>query len=205
MSFLLKPSSGPVDSGGHGVYSSIAMRIRWLRLAASGLALGWILAGSPAANGQSDELLKIDSSIKPKRLARGEEGKVVLTLKIPDGTFLSAQPSFIIEFLPAPEIVFPKNFFTASDLGIAVIEAGKESYLDLSKPIEIPFTVSPDAIRGGHILEGRIKYFARSPEEEWCYKTTSKFSTAFATSPAIARKKQVPPPPEASGSKPGNG
>jgi len=181
------------------------MKIRWLRLAASAWALGWLLAGSPAANGQSDELLKIESSIKPKRLARGEEGRVILSLKIPKGTFLSAQPSFIVEFLPAPEIVFPKNFFTASaDLGIAVIEEGKESYLDLGKPIEIPFTVSPDAIRGGHILEGRIKYFARSPEDNWCYKTTSKFSVAFATSSAIARKKQAPPPPEASGSKPGN-
>jgi len=186
------------------VYSSVAMKIRWLRLAASGLALGWILSGSPAANGQSDELLKIECSIKPKRLARGEEGKVVLTLKIQDGAFLSAHPSFIIEFLPASEIVFPKNFFTASDLGIAVIEEGKESYLDLSKPIEIPFAISPDAIRGGHILEGRIKYFARSPGEEWCYKTTSRFSAAFATSSAIARKKQVPLPSEGSEAKPGN-
>ncbi len=88
-----------------------------------------------------------------------------------------------------PEIVFPKNFFTASDLNIGLIEGKTGSSIDLSKPIEVPFTVSLDAKPGGHILEGRIKYFARSPQEDWCYKTTSKFSVAFSTRTTVIQEK----------------
>jgi hypothetical protein len=149
-------------------------------------ALGLALCLFSAA--QDDDLLKIACSVQPKRLARGEEGKVLLKLTIQEGVLISAQPSFIIEFFPVPEIGFPKNFFTASDLNLGVIDEPGLNHLDLSKPIEIPFTISPDAKSGGHILEGRIKYFARSPEAGWCYKTTSKFSVAFSTRAAVFKK-----------------
>jgi hypothetical protein len=141
---------------------------------------------------QDDDLLKISCSVQPKRLSRGEEGRVVLKLEIQKGVAISPQPSFIIEFVPVPEIGFPKNFFTASDLNLAVVEGEEEGCLDLSKPIEIPFTIVGDAKPGGHILEGRIKYFARSAEEGWCYKTTTRFSVAFTTRSAVFKKKQPP-------------
>jgi len=155
-----------------------------LAAAALGLAL------SSFSTAQDDDLLKIDCAVQPKRMSRGEEGTVVLKLAIQKGILISAQPSFIIEFSPVPEIGFPKNFFTASDLNLDVVEDSGHSHLDLSKPIVVPFTISPDAKPGGHILEGRIKYFARSPEDGWCYKTTSKFSVAFSTRAAVAKKKE---------------
>jgi hypothetical protein len=159
------------------------------RRLAAGLAALLVFATCLGSGGQADDLLKIDGSVQPKRLSRGEEGRIILKLRIQEGVFLSAQPFFIIEFAPVPEIVFPKNFFTASDLNIGLIEEKTGSSIDLSKPMEVPFTVSMDAKPGGHILGGRIKYFARSPQEGWCYKTTSKFSVAFSTRTTVFKKK----------------
>jgi len=136
-----------------------------------------------------DEFLKVESSARPKRLSRGEEGKIILKLAVPEGVILSPQPSFIIEFNPIPDLVFPKTFFTASDLGIEILEEEGQSRLNLGKPIEIPFTVSPEANRGGHILEGRIKYFARSFKDDWCMKSTAKFSVALSTRPTLLPQK----------------
>ncbi len=147
------------------------------------------LAAPPVVRPQEEDLLRIECAVAPKRLSRGEEGKAVIKLAVSEGVLISALPSFIIDFTPVPEISFPKNFFTASDLDIAVVETPEGTFLDLAKPIAIPFTVAPDAKPGGHILEGRIKYFARSPGEGWCYKTTSKFSAAFSTRAAAVKKK----------------
>jgi hypothetical protein len=138
--------------------------------------------------GQEDELLKVESAINPRKLIRGQEGKVSLKLSIKEGIRISPQPDLIIEFNPVEDIVFPKNFFTASDLNIEILEEKGENFLNLSKPIEIPFTISPQARRGSHILEGRIKYFARSKTEGWCLKSNAKFSAAFSVSPAAVKK-----------------
>jgi hypothetical protein len=154
------------------------------------LAAGlWALAWPPLVRPQDENLLRIECSIVPRRLSRGEEGKAVIKLAVNEGVLISALPSFIIDFTPVPELSFPKNFFTASDLDIDVVETPEGTFLDLTKPIAIPFTVAPDAKPGGHILEGRIKYFARSPGEGWCYKTSSKFSVAFSTRSSSVKKK----------------
>ncbi len=131
----------------------------------------------------------MESSINPRQLSRGQEGKIILKLSIKEGIIISPLPDFIIEFTPQEDIVFPKNFFTASDLNLGVLEEGGESALDLSKPVEIPFTISLQAKRGSHILDGRIKYFARSREEDWCLKSSAKFSASFSTWSSVAKKK----------------
>ena len=135
-----------------------------------------------------EDFLKIEASIVPRKLSRGQEGVVVLKLSLQEGIAVSPQPDFIIEFKPCAEILFPKNFYTATDLEIeTVVRQGEES-LDLAKAIRIPFTVSPEAKKGSHILEGRVKYFARSREAGWCVKNTAKFFVTFFTRPAAVRK-----------------
>ena len=142
---------------------------------------------------QEEELIKIESLINPKRLSRGEEGRVILKIKVAEGIALSPLPSFIIEFTPNEELVFPKNFFTASDLGLEVIEQGEKEQLNLQKPIEIPFTVSLKAERGIHFLAGKIKYFALSLKEGWCLKKASPFSMTFSTRQTVVRKRSASP------------
>ena len=122
-----------------------------------------------------EDILKIEASISPKRLSRGQEGKVIINLTLKDNITIIPQPSFIIEFSPSEELIFPKNFFTASDLEIEILEENGKEYLNLKDPIEILVTVNLEAKRGDHTLEGKIKYFACSSKEGWCLKNTSKF------------------------------
>lgn len=150
-------------------------------------ALAALAAGALLWTQSRDGLLRVESSIRPLRLARGEAGRVVLKIKIKRGVTISPQPSFIIEFVPNDELVFPKPFYTASDLNVEVqeIEKGRE-VLSFSKPVEIPFTVHPKAPRGVHVLEGRVKYFAASKSEGWCLKNTERFTATFSTRTAPA-------------------
>ena len=130
---------------------------------------------------KEEDCLRVDASVSPRWLSRGQEGQVVLKIKLADGITINPQPSFVIECDPSDELIFPKNFFTASDLEIEIKEENGEEFLDLEKPIEIPFTVSLEAKRGNHSIAGRIKYFAFSRQEGWCLKSTTKFSASFYT------------------------
>jgi len=136
-----------------------------------------------------EELLRIEAAITPRRLARGEEGSVILKLSLQEGIVISPHPDFIIEFKSLDALVFPKPFFAASDLGIGAQEKEGEEHLDLKEPVKIPFTVSPEAKKGSYILEGRIKYYARSKSEGWLVKNSAQFFVAFSTRAAAAKKK----------------
>jgi hypothetical protein len=135
-----------------------------------------------------EDFLKIEASIVPRKLSRGQEGAVLLKLSLREGIAVSPQPDFIIEFKPCAEILFPKNFYTATDLEIETVVRGEEESLDLEKAVRIPFTISPEARKGSHILEGRVKYFARSRSEGWCVKNSAKFFVTFSTRPVSVRK-----------------
>jgi hypothetical protein len=128
-----------------------------------------------------EDLIRIESSVSPLRLARGQEGRVILKIAVKSGIAINPQPSFIVEFDASQELVFPKNFFTAPDLNIPLVEEDGKERLDLRKPVEIPFTVSGRAARGIHRLEGRVKYFAVSPKGGYCYKGSEKFQVTFST------------------------
>jgi hypothetical protein len=138
-----------------------------------------IFSFSLFAFAEEEDLLKIEASSSPRRLSRGQKGKIVLKLTLEEGIFISPEPSFIIEFSPCEELIIPKSLSTDSDLEIDILEENGEDYLDLREAIEIPFTVRLMAKQGNHLLEGKIKYFACSKEEGWCLKNTSKFSVAF--------------------------
>ena len=133
--------------------------------------------------------LNIQASISPQRLSRGQEGKVLLRITTDRGIIIIPQPSLTIEFDPSEELVFPKNFFTASDLEIEVLKEEGRECLNLSNAIEIPFTVSMEAPSGSHQLEGKVKYFAFSRSEGWCLKKTVKFQAAFSTRSTVYRKR----------------
>jgi len=136
-----------------------------------------------------EDFLEIEASIVPRKLSRGEEGAVILKLSLREGVAVSPRPDFIIEFKPCAEIVFPKNFYTAIDLEVGTVVREDEETLDLGKEVRVPFTVSPQARKGSHILEGRVKYFARSRAEGWCVKNTAKFFVPFSTrTPAVRER-----------------
>ncbi|MBM3294154.1 MAG: hypothetical protein FJY82_06465 [Candidatus Aminicenantes bacterium] len=134
-----------------------------------------------SAVGAAEDLVKVESRVAPLRLARGEEGKIVLKLTVKPGIVVTAASGVTVELEPNGELVFPKSFFTAADLAVPrVVVEGKEC-LDFGKPVEIPLTVSPNARRGVHVIRGRVKYYGTSLAEGWCYKSAVKFSATFST------------------------
>ena len=153
------------------------------------LALTFFILFAPLYT-EEDDVLKLEASISPRRLSKGEEGKVVLKFLLQKGITIIPQPSFTIELNPSEELIFPKNFFTSSDLEIEIFEENGDEYLNLEGPIEIPFTVSLKAQRGNHTFEGRVKYFANSEEEGWCLKSSAKFSASFYTRNSVVSKKK---------------
>jgi hypothetical protein len=158
---------------------SIVTRTSGLPARAAALAAVWAVL---AAAVPAEDVLKVESAVvSPLRLARGEEGKLVLRIAVPSGIAVSALPSFTVEIGPNEELVFPKNFFTAADLSLELVEIGGKEYVSLQKPIVIPFTVNPKAKRGVHVLQGRVKYFACSLKDGWCLKSAAKFSATFST------------------------
>lgn len=134
--------------------------------------------------------VKVEAWITPKRLYRGQSAKITLKIKVREGMAVSTQPSFVIEFSPSEEVILPKNFFTASDLEIKTLEKKGQEYLDFKDPIEIPFTISLEAKRGNHVLEGKVKYFACSLKEDWCLKSNTEFKASFYTRQTAIKKKQ---------------
>jgi|GEM_PF-733012 len=133
--------------------------------------------------------LRVKAWVKPIRLSRQQQGQVVLKFKIPENLRVKPLPNFIIEFEPSDGALFSKNFFTASDLSMEILEDDGQEYLNLSQPVEITFTVPLKAKRGRHVIRGKVKYFAYSISENWCLKTTAKFETYFYTRASVYRKK----------------
>ena len=153
------------------------MIFRTARFAMLALAAAVCLGPSLPAEGH----LKVEAGVAPLRLVRGQEGRVVLKVVVPEGIVVSTLPSFTIELEPSEDLLFPKDFFTASDLNVETLEIRGRTYLSLKKPVEVPFTVSPKAKRGVHVLEGKIKYFACSLGEGWCLKSSARFRATFST------------------------
>ncbi|MHB8054753.1 MAG: hypothetical protein ACYDH3_05855 [Candidatus Aminicenantales bacterium] len=147
------------------------------------LAPAILAAGRPAVRQAAfgDDLVKIEAVISPRRLVRGQEGKIILKVRLKKGIAISALPAFRIEVEGGEDLVFPKNFFTGSDLALPRVEIGDKDCLDLLAPIVIPFTVGPKARRGVYILSGRVKYFAFDLDGGVCLKSSTKFSTAYST------------------------
>jgi hypothetical protein len=151
----------------------------WIVLLAPALLAAGRTAVRPTAG--PDDLLNIEAGVSPKRLVRGQEGKIILKVRLKKGIAISALPAFRIEVEGGADLIFPKNFFTNSDLALPQVEIGGKDCLDLQAPIVIPFTVGPKARRGVYVLRGRVKYFAFDLDGGVCLKSSTKFSTAYST------------------------
>ncbi|MBU1337996.1 MAG: hypothetical protein KKD56_02905 [Acidobacteria bacterium] len=135
----------------------------------------------PVLSNGGENHLVVDASIAPRRLSKGQEGKIILKISLREGMTVIPQPQFLIDLKDSKELIFPKYFFTASDLEIEIGKMNGREFLNLNKPVEIPFTVSLEALRGNHTLEGTIKYFVCNFQEGYGIKTTAKFSADFYT------------------------
>jgi len=58
---------------------------------------------------QEEACLRVEASIRPRWLSRGQEGKVIIKIILAKGITINPQPSFVIECTPSQELIFPKN------------------------------------------------------------------------------------------------
>ncbi len=157
-----------------------------LGLLAAPLAVRTGAAAQRPADPPPGELVRVEAGVAPLRLARGQEGKVLHKVVVPRDLLISPHPSFTIEFDPRPTLVFPKPFFTATDLNAEVVSVGERQALDFRKPLEIPFTVGAKAPLGVHAVEGKVRFYAVSQAEGWCRKSSTRFRATYSTRTALA-------------------
>ncbi|MCJ7680012.1 MAG: hypothetical protein MUP70_04720, partial [Candidatus Aminicenantes bacterium] len=85
----------------------------------------------PAISNGEGNHLTVDASIAPRRLSKGQEGKIILKISLQEGMTVIPQPQFLIELKDSKELIFPKYFFTASDLEIEVGKMNGREFLNL--------------------------------------------------------------------------
>lgn len=127
-----------------------------------------------------DAFLDIIVQVSPSGIRQGQEG--VLKIKImPRGSLrISANPEFMIKFDANNNLVYPKFFFTGSELNFKTVQEKDGIYLDFDREIEISFKVSDSALLGRQVISGEIVYTALF-QDNWSIKTFQKFSTNFTS------------------------
>lgn len=136
-----------------------------------------------------EDYLKIDAQITPKYIFQGEEGILKIKITPKEGIKISSHPEFIIKLHDNGNLVFPKIFFTASELNYQTKQEDNVILLDLEKEIEIPFKVNDNSLIGRHKISGEI-IFTAIFKDNWSLKTYQKFITNFFSKKKYKRKKR---------------
>ena len=69
------------------------------------VAVAFVLIAPPLGEAH-DELLRVEASVVPRRLSRGEAGKMVLRLGVEAGVTLSPPPQVFVQVEPCEEGAF---------------------------------------------------------------------------------------------------
>ena len=125
-----------------------------------------------------EDYLKIEAQITPRLIRQGEEGILKLKITPKDGIRISSHPEFIIKLKDNSNLVFPKIFFTASELNFHTKQESGTIILEMGKQIEIPFKVQENSLLGRHRITGEVVFTAVS-DDHWSLKTYQKFFTEF--------------------------
>lgn len=136
------------------------------------------LAGGSAP--AQDELLKIECSVTPRQILQGEEGLLKMKIVVRDGVRISANPEFLIRLNENESLSFAKIFFAGSELNLPTTQDKDWVFLDPRKEIEVPFTLSEDALLGNLSVSGEVVFTMLFPDS-WSVKTTQKFSAGFVS------------------------
>ena len=105
--------------------------------------------------------------LKEKTLKVGETGTLLISL--------TPQKGFHITFEPSPSVQFATSDVVASTGKLGIIKMERDEYLDLSKPLKQPFTLSKKSKSGFAAIKGTLTYFYCSEKDRWC----SKFKQPF--------------------------
>lgn len=127
-----------------------------------------------------EDFLKIGCSVVPNQIQQGNEGLLRIKIIPRNGVRISANPEFLIRLDENESLSFAKIFFAGSELNLPTTQEGELVFLDPEKVIEIPFTLSEDALLGNLTASGEVVFTMLFPDN-WSVKTTQKFSAGFVS------------------------
>lgn len=136
-----------------------------------------------------EDYLKIVTNVTPERVQQGEEGILKIKITPKDHIRISSHPEFIIKLDQTNTLIFPKIFFTSSELDFQTKQEQETVYLELNKEVEIPFKLSETSLIGKHTINGEI-IFTAVFKDNWSLKTYQKFTAGFRASRNTKIKKK---------------
>lgn len=147
------------------------------------LVLLLILSFSGTNDGSQDDLLKIVTSIKPKYIRQGMEGKLSIKILPAQGIKIASNPDIRINLNKNDNIQFSKVFFTGSELDFKTIQEDDLVFYDFETDKEgktISFKVNDASLIGKQKLNGEV-VFTATFKDKWSVKTFQKFSAEFVS------------------------
>jgi hypothetical protein len=123
------------------------------------LQAGAIVRGAHPSPGEN-QYVKAAFSLTAKTLKAGGKGELQITLKPRDGIHINLTPAVTVSLDTLGGAVAPGP--------PDIPKAQKKEYLDTSRPIKQPFTLSRDLKPGPLVLKGVVTYFYCSAAEGWC-------------------------------------
>ena len=130
-----------------------------------------------------DDLLKIVTSIKPKYIRQGMEGKLSIKILPAQGIKIASNPDIRINLNKNDNIQFSKVFFTGSELDFKTIQEDDLVFYDFETDKEgktISFKVNDASLIGKQKLNGEV-VFTATFKDKWSVKTFQKFSAEFVS------------------------
>lgn len=127
--------------------------------------------------------LQVEAKTNKKSYFQGEEGQIKLRITPRGDINVSVYPEMLIRFKPNANLVFAKNFFTASELDFLTFQEKDTEYVyyNLDKEIVIPFKVGPNALLGRMRIEGEVAFSAIFLSNHWCLKTYETFEVEIVS------------------------
>ena len=127
--------------------------------------------------------LQVEAKTNKKAYYQGEEGQIKLRITPRSDINISVYPEMLIRFRSNANLVFAKNFFTASELDFLTFQEKDTEYVyyNLDKEIVIPFKVSPNALLGRMRIEGEVAFSAIFLSNHWCLKTYETFEVEIVS------------------------
>jgi len=127
-----------------------------------------------------DEFLKIECAVVPRQIQQGNEGLLRIKIIPRNGVRISANPELLIRLDEDENLSFAKIFFAGSELNLPTTQEGELVFFDPQKEIEVPFTLSQDALLGNLTVSGEVVFTLLFPDS-WSVKPTQKFSAGFVS------------------------
>jgi len=142
-----------------------------------------IFSFSGMNDSSQDDLLKIVTSVKPKFIRQGMEGKLSIKIFPAQGIKIASNPDIRINLNKNENIQFSKVFFTGSELDFKTIQEDDLVFYDFETDKEgktISFKVNDASLIGKQKLNGEV-VFTATFKDKWSVKTFQKFSAEFVS------------------------